>query len=77
MYPDHLSSKLNHTPGDIDEFIINHLYEHAPSTMILNSISQTLNTTFPEGVLYKYRNKVLYIMLDDTKKHRIELPLIN
>ena len=66
--PDHLSSRLNHIYVDNGAFIINHLYEHVAAAVVVNLVKQTFNVTLIEGDLYKYRNKVLYEMLDDTAK---------
>ena len=75
--PDHLSSRLNHIPVDIDEFIINHLYDRLAPAVIINLIKQTFSTTLIEDDLYKYRNKVSYTMLDDTPTNLMELLLID
>ena len=52
--PIHLSSKLNHIPDDIDQFIINHLHERVAPAVIVSLVQQTYNTTLNEGDLYKY-----------------------
>ena len=38
VFPDHLSSKNNHIPVDIDEFIINHVYERVAPVVIVNLV---------------------------------------
>ena len=65
---DHLSARINHIPIDIDEFIINHLYERVSPAVVVNLVKKIFNTTLTQGDLYKYRNKVLYTMLDNTVK---------
>lgn len=53
-------------PDDIDGCINNHLYNYLAHSVILNLVKQSFNKISIEGDLYKYRNKVLYMMLDDT-----------
>ena len=64
--PAHLSSRINHLPKNIDQFIVNHLHERIAPSQIVALVKQTYNTTLTEGDLYKYRNKMLYGMLDAT-----------
>ena len=61
---DHLSSRINHLPKNIDQFIVNHLHKRIAPSQIVALVKQTYNTTLTEGDLYKYRNKMLYGMLD-------------
>ena len=73
--PSHLSSRINHIPNDIDQFIINHLHERVAPAVIVSLVKQSYNTTLTEGDLYKYRNKVLYSMLNDTVKEPYGTPI--
>lgn len=52
--------------GNINAFIITHLHDRVPLAVIVSLVTQVYNVTLTESDLYKYHNKVVYTMLDDT-----------
>ena len=49
--PQHLSSRLQHLPDDLTEFINNNLQERIAPAMIVRMVKTSYNTTLTEGDL--------------------------
>ena len=64
--PQHLSSRLQHLPDDLTEFINNNLQERIAPAMIVRMVKTSYNTTLTKDDLFRHRDKLLYKMLDDT-----------